>query len=168
MWIISFFPDFVAHLILSLGILLYLAASFLSIVFLTLRIYKIPAQIVGGILICIGVYLEGGISYKDKIALEVSELKGKLAAAEVKASEKNVEIVTKIVKDTKVIHTKGETIVKYIEKNSGEINKGCVIAPDVIDALNKAATLDFTVSSSQDSKQNELPTVLLPLRTDKN
>ena len=74
MWIISFFPDFVAHLILSLGILLYLAASFLSIVFLTLRIYKIPAQIVGGILICIGVYLEGGISYKDKIALEVSEL----------------------------------------------------------------------------------------------
>lgn len=167
MWIISFFPDFVAHLILSLGILLYLAASFLSVV-PTLRLYKIPVQIVGGILICVGVYLEGGISYKDKIALEVSELKVKLAAAEVKAGEKNVEIVTKVVKDTKVIHTKGETIVKYIEKNSGEINKGCVIAPDVIDALNKAATLDFKPDASPEIKQNELPTVLLPPRTDKN
>jgi len=127
-----------------------------------------PVQIVGGILICVGVYLEGGISYKDKIALEVSELKVKLAAAEVKAGEKNVEIVTKVVKDTKVIHTKGETIVKYIEKNSGEINKGCAIAPDVIDALNKAATLDFKSDAPSEIKQNELPKVILPLRTDKN
>jgi len=167
MWIISFFPDFAAHLILSLGILLYLAASFLWMI-PTLGIYKIPAQIVGGILICVGVYLEGGISYKDKIALEVSELKVKLAAAEVKSSEKNVEIVTKVVKDTKVIHTKGETIIKYIEKNSGEINKGCIISPDVIDALNKAATLDFKPDASPEIKQNELPKVILPPRTDKN
>lgn len=167
MWIISFFPDFVAHLILSLGILLYLAASFLWMI-PTLRLYKIPVQIVGGILICVGVYLEGGISYKDKIALEVSELKVKLAAAEVKSSEKNVEIVTKVVTDTKIIHAKGATIVKYIEKNADTINKGCIISPDVITAHNKAATLDFKPDVSSEIKPNELPKVILPPRTDKN
>jgi hypothetical protein len=140
MWILSFFPDFLVHLILAAGTLLFLAATFLGMIPL-FNTYKTPAQILGIILLSIGIYLEGGMAYKDKIALEVAELQTKLAQAQAKSEETNTQIVTKVVKDTKVIHQKGDDVIKYIDREIVKYDNQCVIPNDVIKAYNEAATL---------------------------
>ena len=74
MWILSFLPNLIVHLVLTAGILLILASVFLGMVPLINR-YQIPARIVGIILLGFGLYMEGGISYKEKLELEEIILK---------------------------------------------------------------------------------------------
>lgn len=170
MWMLSFFPDLLVHLILALGALLFLAATFLGM-FPIVNTYKTPAQIVGVLILAWGLYLEGGLSYKDKLAKEVAELETKLANAETKGAEKNTEIVTKIVKDTKVIRQKGDDIIKYIDREIVKYDDQCVIPLEVIQAHNRAATLtsDPIVESKtpvikEEKKESHM---LLPPRTSK-
>lgn len=170
MFIITFFPGIFAHLLTILGIVIFLGATILGMVPLISQ-YKIIAQFVSVIMLCFGLFLEGGIAYKEGIEKEVAELKLKLADAEIKANNKNTEIVEKIVTDTKVVKVKGDTVIKYIEKNANDIDKACVIPPEVIDAHNRAATLNVDASATTVDKPAEpakaAPKVLLPPRTDK-
>jgi hypothetical protein len=68
----------------------------------------------------------------------------KVAAAEAKASEKNVQIEEKIVEKTKVVKEKGDEVIKYIDREvvkKEEVIKfveNCPIPKDIIDLHNKA------------------------------
>ena len=103
--------------------------------------YKIPAQIVGGIALGLGLYLEGGLAYKQKADLQAAEIKAKLATAQVVSAQKNTEIQTKIMTKTQIIHDKGEAIIKYIEGDAAAINSECVLPTEAIDIHNKAAQI---------------------------
>lgn len=171
MWILSFFPDLLVHLILALGALLFLAATFLGM-FPIVNTYKTPAQIVGVIILAWGLYLEGGLAYKDKLAKEVAELNQKLAEAQAKGAEKNTEIVTKVVKDTRVIRQKGDDIIRYVDKEIVKYDNQCVIPNDVVKAYNEAATLGTMSQIKEESKQESVEEkkeskMLLPPRTSK-
>ena len=63
----------------------------------------------------------------------------KLAAAELKSQEKNIEIQTKIVKQTQVIKERGEDIIKYIDREVVKYDNICPVPKEVIKALNDAA-----------------------------
>lgn len=69
----------------------------------------------------------------------VAEMEQKVAAAEVQSNEENVKIITKIVNKTEVIKTKGEDVIKYIEKEVVKYNDRCEIPNQLVEALNKAA-----------------------------
>lgn len=166
MWMLSFFPDLLVHLILAFGALLFLAATFLGM-FPIVNMYRTPAQIVGVIILAWGLYLEGGLSYKDKLAIEVAELETKLAKAETKGAEKNTEIVTKIVKDTKVIRQKGDDVIKYIDREIVKYDDQCIIPLEVIQAHNRAATLTSDPATSTESEEKKDGKMLLPARTSK-
>ena len=78
--------------------------------------------------------------------LKVAEMEKKVAEAEVKSAKVNTEIVEKIVTQKQVVKQKGDTIIKYVDKEivkydtkylPGEI---CEIPKEFINAHNAAAT----------------------------
>jgi hypothetical protein len=75
-------------------------------------------------------------------------MKTKLAEAETKSSEKNVEIQEKIVEKTKVVREKGRDIIKYVDrevvKNQEVIKfiENCPIPKEIVDLHNQAAELN--------------------------
>lgn len=153
MWILTFFPDLFVHLVFLAGLLLFLGATFLGMI-PVINTYKTPAQIVGVIILAFGIYLEGGLAHKKEIAVKVAELEKKLAEADAKSQEKNTEIVTKIVKDTKVIRQRGDDIIKYVDREIVKYDNQCVIPDEVIKAYNEAATLG-TISQPKEQPKEE-------------
>lgn len=140
MWILSFFPDFLVHMFSIVGLALFLVATFLGM-FPIVNQYKTLGQIVGLILLVFGIYLEGGLAYKEKQALEVAKLEAELAEAKAKSEKTNTEIVTRVVKDTQVVKVKGDAVIRYIEKEVVKYDDKCIIPSEVIEAHNRAATL---------------------------
>lgn len=174
MWMLNFIPDFVIHVLLVMGVLGIIAGFFLSVIPF-INTYKLPVQILSILILALGLYLEGGLTYKEKTAKEIAELQAKLAEANAKAEQTNVQIVTKIVKDTKIITQKGEDIIKIIEKEVPKYNDRCVIPRELIDAHNRAATLNTDpvveqkdVKKTEDIKdQKDTKKLTLPPRTSK-
>lgn len=154
MWILTFFPDLFVHLVFLAGLLLFLGATFLGMI-PVINTYKTPAQIVGVIILAFGIYLEGGLAHKKEIAVKVAELETKLAEANAKSQEKNTEIVTKIVKDTKVIRQRGDDIIKYVDREIVKYDNQCVIPDDVIRAYNEAATLGTATQLKEQPKEEK-------------
>lgn len=148
MWILSFFPDFTVYLILITGLVLFLAATFLGM-FPVVNQYKTPAQIIGVILLAFGLYLKGGLDYKETQELKVAQLEKKLAEATAKAEKKNTEIVTRYVKDTEVIRVKGDAVIKYIDREVVKYDDKCKIPLEVIEAHNRAATLTIPIEDKE-------------------
>jgi hypothetical protein len=75
----------------------------------------------------------------------VKEMEEKVAAAEIQSKEENMKIVEKVVTKTQIIKTRGEDIVKYIDreivKYDEKFAKGgvCEIPQEFIKAHNDAA-----------------------------
>lgn len=140
-WILTFVPELVIHLTLAVGLVgLFVAAFVQRIPFISQ--YRFPIQLIALLLTLSGVYLEGALGYKQSIAVEVAELKQKLAEAEAKGAKVNTEIVEKIVKDTEVIRLKGKTVTEYVDREVIKYNNKCELPAEVIRAHNAAATLD--------------------------
>jgi len=139
-WILAFVPELAIHLTLAVGLVgLFVAAFVQRIPFISQ--YRFPIQLIALLLTLTGVYLEGALSYKQSVAVEVAELKKKLAEAEAKGAKVNTEIVEKIVKDTEVIRLKGKTITEYVDREVIKYNNKCELPKEVINAHNMAATL---------------------------
>jgi hypothetical protein len=142
-WILTFVPELVIHLVLVIGLIgLFVAAFVQAVPFINQ--YKFPIQIIALILCLTGVYFEGALGYKNSVAIEVAELKQKLAEAEAKGAKVNTEIVEKIVKDTQVIRQKGQTITEYVDREVVKHDQDCTIPKEVINAHNAAATMDIS------------------------
>lgn len=139
-WILTVVPEIVIHLILAVGLVGLFVAAFISKILFVSQ-YKLPIQIVSLILALTGVYLEGALGYKQSVAVEVAELKQKLAEAEAKSAQTNTEIVEKIYKDTEIIREKGKTITQYIDREVVKYDDTCIVPDEVINAHNMAATL---------------------------
>lgn len=141
-WILTVVPDIFIHIVLGVGLVALFAATFVGKLPFIAQ-YKLPIQIIALLLSLTGVYLEGALAYKQSVALEVAELKVKLAQAEAKSAQTNTEIVEKIVKDTEVIRLKGKTITEYVDREVTKYDNTCIIPTEVINAHNMAATLNI-------------------------
>lgn len=160
MWLLTFFPYILIHLTVATGMLMFLVATFLGAI-PGIKAYKTPIQIAGMLILIVGVYLEGGLSYKEKVDKQVLELENKLAIATVESERLNQELQTSLTKGNTVIRERGQTVIKYLESPEGkQYDSQCVIPNDIINAHNQAATLSESppVVSSD---------IKLPPRTDK-
>jgi len=140
MWILSFLPDWIFHFILLAGIGGLIASysmKFIPFVYM----YKTPIQLVSVAAIVGSTFMIGAAwndqAWRDRVA----EMEQKVAAAEVKSVEENVKIVTKIVKKTEIVRTRGEDIIKYVDKEVVKYNDRCEIPDEFVKALNDAAEL---------------------------
>ena len=144
MWILHFLPEslilFVTTLLLLAGIVTT-TISFLP----TLALYRIPTQVLGIALLVAGVYFRGGYSIEMEWRERVAEMEQQVAEAQAEAQKVNQTVRTKVVTQTKVIKTRGENIVKYVDREVVRYNTKfapggqCEIPREFIKAINDAA-----------------------------
>ena len=148
MWLLHFLPDsfilFIVYIVLIAGGILT-ALSYLIKWIPGIGAYKLPMRIGGIILLICGVYFYGGYSTEMIWRERVAEMEAKVAAAEQQSKKENTKIVTKLVTKTQVVRTRGEDIVKYVDreivKYDDKFAKGgvCEIPKEFIKAHNDAA-----------------------------
>jgi hypothetical protein len=148
MFILHFLPDalilWICNIVLLAGFLLTVAAFFIKRIPI-INQYRTPAQVLGIALLTLGVYWRGGYAIEMEWRERVAEVEARVAAAEAASKETNTKIVTKVVTKTQVIRTRGEDIVKYVDreivKYDEKFARGgvCEIPPEFIKAHNSAA-----------------------------
>jgi len=158
MWALNWLPDIVFYLILIAGVLLLLAGWALRMVPLISK-YALPIQVVGVLLTILGVWYSGGIAKDREWKARVAELQVKVAEAEAKAAEANTRIVERVVTQTRVIKQKGDTVIRYIDREIKIADDSCKIAPVVVRAHDAAAQNNTAVLAPGASRP---PTPLTP------
>jgi uncharacterized membrane protein len=147
MWIISFLPNWVFHLLLTAGILGTIAGFVLGMIPLIQK-YIFPIRIISILLLSFSLYIEGGLSNEESWQLKVKEVEAKLAQKEVQSQAETVKIVEKVVTKIAYIKTKGQDIIRYLDKEVVKDNEvikyieNCPAIPQVIlKSVNEAATI---------------------------
>ena len=148
MWILHLLPDafisWIVNTILIAGTLTTVAGFFVRFIPFV-NTYRIPLQVLGIVLLTIGVYFKGGYSTEMAWRERVREAEEKVAAAEKLSAETNTQVITKLVNNTKIIREKGQDIVSYIDREvvrNQEVIRFveiCPIPSVVIDTHNAAA-----------------------------
>jgi hypothetical protein len=150
MWMLSFIPDsliaVIVHVIFAIGVIGFFIGSLASILPF-ISVYGKVIKNVAGVLLIVGLYLEGGLGVEQDWRKKVAEMEAKVALAEQQSVKENVRIVEKIVKQTEYIKTRGKDIVKYVDrevvKYDTKFASGgqCEIPKEFIKALNAAAEM---------------------------
>ena len=147
MWTISFLPNWVFHLLLTAGILGTIAGFVLGMIPLIQK-YIFPIRIISILLLSFSLYIEGGLSNEESWQLKVKEVEAKLAQKEAQSQAENVKIIEKVITKTEYIKTKGQDIIRYLDKEvikDNEVIKyveTCPAIPQVIlKSVNEAATI---------------------------
>ena len=138
MWILNFLPDWIFYFLLLVGVGGLVASYFMKFIPFV-YMYRTPIQLGSVAVIVISTFMIGA-AWNDQVWRDrVTEMEQKVAAAEAKSAEENVKIVTKLVTKIEIVRTRGEDIVKYIDKEIVKYNDKCEIPNQLVDALNKAA-----------------------------
>ena len=145
-WMLSFIPDslfiWITYGLMTIGAGLYVASKLVQWIPLMGQ-YKLPAELIGIVVLLGGVYLFGGygveMSWRDK----VRQLEEKVKAAEAKSQEVKIQIQEKIVYKTKVVKEKETVYIDRIKEIAKEIDAKCEVDPRVIEELNKASEDPF-------------------------
>ena len=140
MWILKWLPDWIFYGILFVGIIGYIATYLLRFIPIpAVYMYKTPIQLVSVLLIVIGVFMSGAIHNEAAWLERVREMEAKVAEAQAKAAQENIKIVEKIATKTQVIKEKGDTIVKYVDREIVKYDNTCIIPKEFVKAHNDAA-----------------------------
>jgi len=138
MWILTVLPNNLIHILLSLSVIGLVAGFALGFIPIIGR-YKLPIQLISLILFTFSVYFEGKIAANVEWEIKISELKVKLAEAEIKSEKVNTVVVTKYITKRELIKEKGEDVIQYIDREVVKFDKICPIPEAAIKAHNAAA-----------------------------
>jgi hypothetical protein len=105
-WMLSLIPDnlfvWIYYIILTAGFALYIASKLVKWLPLMGQ-YKLPAELVGVVLLVVGAYFYGGHGVQQAWLARVAELEAKVKIAEEKSQQVNKVIETKVVTKIKVV-----------------------------------------------------------------
>jgi hypothetical protein len=143
MWILHFIPDsfliWVVNITCVIGLIATVGGFFLGWVPFVNR-YKTPLQILGVVLLTVGVYWKGGYSTEAEWRGRVAEAEAKVKVAEAKAKKANSHIQTKIVTKIVKIHDKARVVKERIQQNKEVINRDCKLSDEAISIYNSSIT----------------------------
>ena len=141
MWILHFIPDsfliWVVNITCVIGLIATVGGFFLGWVPFVNR-YKTPLQILGIVLLTMGVYWKGGYSTEAEWRGRVAEAEAKVKVAEAKAKKANSHIQTKIVTKIVKIHDKARVVKERIQQNKEAINRECKLSDEAISIYNSS------------------------------
>jgi len=100
--------------------------------------YKLPAELVGVVLLVFGAYFFGGYGVQEAWQARVKELEEKVKAAEEKSQQVNTVIQTKVVERVKVVEKKVEVVKTIIQKDKELINAECKVPEIAVIDYNQA------------------------------
>ena len=115
MWIFTVAPEFAIHLVFALGVL-GLVASFIVGLIPAMKPYKLAVQIASLVILCLGVYLEGGLSDYKEWEFKANELKAKIASMEKDMANSDTKVVEKVVVQKQVVREKGKDVIRYVDR----------------------------------------------------
>lgn len=137
MFLFDVMPDgmlqFFAHGLVLLGITMSLVGVFARFIPIILA-YRLPIQIVGGIVLLFGVYFTGGYNNEEKWRKKVEELEKKVDIAEKKSKETNIKVERVFVDK-----------IRYIERTKVVTKEAISKAAPVIDPLCKVDKAVVTI-----------------------
>jgi len=73
-------------------------------------------QVISVLLIALGIWFEGAMSNQAEWEAKIKDLEVKVAEAEAKSAETNIKIITKTVKQLELVRTRGNDIIKYVDR----------------------------------------------------
>ena len=147
MWIINWLPETFVHIIFLIGVLGTIAGFVLGFIPFISK-YKLPVQIIGILLLSLGIYLEGGLAEKAKWELRVKEMEARVAEAQAKAAETNTVIVEKVVKEKEYIKVKGAKVVEYIDREVKVFDSNCEVPEVAIKAHDISASNEVPMENT--------------------
>jgi len=147
MWLLQWLPNWIFYAVLLAGVFGLVVSYFVRFLSFIpfVYVYKTPIQLGSIAAIAIGTFMSGAIHDNDAWEARVKEMQDKVAVAEVQSKEENVKIVEKVVTKTQVIKTRGEDIIKYVDREVVKYDTKfaaggeCEIPKEFIKALNDAA-----------------------------
>jgi uncharacterized coiled-coil protein SlyX len=134
MWILKFLPNWLFYVTLLAGVVAFVATKFLTIMPQAKLV-----QIASAAVVAFSIYMIGAISNNDAWLARVRELEAKVAKAEAQSAELNTQLAEKTIVKTQVIKERGQSIVKYVDREVIKYDTTCVIPKEFITAHNRAA-----------------------------
>lgn len=134
MWILQFLPNWIFYLLCLAGI-----AAFLVTVFVKILPHAKLIQAGSVVLVLFSVFMVGAISNNDAWLARVRELEAKVAEAESKSANANTDIVEKTIVKTQVVKERGQSIIKYVDREVVKYDANCIIPKEFVVVHNKAA-----------------------------
>jgi hypothetical protein len=144
MWFLSFIPSWYVHIIPLLALAIIFASMVLKVIPFV-STYYIPIRIIGFVLLCFGIFFEGGLYMNQQWTAKVKEMEEKIAVAEAKSKEVNVKVVEKFIVKQNTIREKGDEVIKYIDREIVKYDVKfapggqCEIPKEFVESINKAA-----------------------------
>lgn len=142
MFILQYLPDSVilwfCNGLLVSGVALTVTAFFIKTLPL-INQYRMPAQVLGIVLLVVGVYLRGGLAVEETWRERVAKLEAQIVVAQAASRDASVKIETRVLKKTEYITQRGRDIVEYVDREVVKYNNTCVIPNTFIQAHNRAA-----------------------------
>ena len=144
MWLLSLLPSWYVHIIPLLALAIIFASMVLKVIPFV-STYYIPIRIIGFVLLFFGVFFEGGLYMNQQWTAKVKEMEEKIAVAEAKSKEVNVQIVEKFIVKQNFYREKGDEVIKYIDREIVKYDVKfapggqCEIPKEFVEAINKAA-----------------------------
>jgi len=147
-WFLSLVPEnifiLIYYIMLSAGIVLYIASKLVAWIPMMGQ-YKLPAELVGVVLLVVGAYFYGGHGVQSAWLARVAELEAKVKIAEEKSQQVNTVIETKIVTKIKVIKENVYVNREIIKEVAGkQLDAQCTLPKS-------------TVSLHDSASRNEVP-----------
>lgn len=153
MWILHFLPsgflEFAINSILVAGLISTVVTLFVINRLLTwvpaIAGYYRMIQAASVAVLLLGVYLKGGYSTEMQWRERVAEAEARVVDAEQRSKEENIKIVEKVVKRIEVVRTRGDDIIKYVDREVVKYDVKfapggvCEIPQEFIIAHNRAA-----------------------------
>jgi hypothetical protein len=139
MWILHLIPDSLLIWVVNIACLAGLSMTILGFFFgwvPGVGRYKTPLQILGIIILTVGVYWKGGYSTEMEWRARVAEVEKKVKIAEAKAKKANTQVQTKIVTKIVKIKEKAEVAKENIRRNREKINAECKLSDEAVAAYN--------------------------------
>ncbi len=153
MGMLSFVPDNLLEIIVNTLLLVGVVSTFLTLFVINRILRWIPTlapfypflQALSVIILAAGIFFKGSYATEAAWRNKVQEAEGKVAAAEQKAKEANVELEGKVVEKIKYVRGRTEYITQYVDREvvkydvkfapGGE----CEIPKEFVKSLNLAA-----------------------------
>ena len=164
-WVLALIPDsfflWITYLLIAVGVGLYVASKLVTWIPLISQ-YKLPAELVGVVLLVAGSYLFGSHGTEMAWRERVRELEAKVKAAEEKSQQVNTVIETKIVEKIKVVKENVYVNREIIKEVAGkQLDAQCTLPKSTIslhdsasrnEVPERAAATDGTPSGVEASK----------------
>jgi len=142
-WIFSLIPDslfvWIYYIFTIAGFGLYVCSKLVKWIPMMGQ-YKLPAELVGVVLLVVGAYLFGGYGVQQAWLARVSELEAKVKIAEEKSQQVNTVIQTKVVEKIKVVKENVYVNREIIKEVAGkQLDASCSLPKSTISLHDSAS-----------------------------